>query len=92
MHLNIEDAGNNPHTDNQSLELFRFQRAIYIALAEKIIEVLENPNSNLTPDEKAYWFETANNVHELSVWNNEIVKKLIILLGNQVKAENSWLN
>lgn len=87
MNITIE----NPHSDNKNLELLRFERAIFIALAEKIIEVLENPNS-LSQMEKEFWLKRAISFNEFAAEDSEAVKKVIDILDSQTKAENARLN
>ncbi len=87
MNIQIE----NPHSDNKSLELLRFERAIFMALAEKIIEVLDNPNS-LSQTEKEFWLKRALSFNEFAAADNEAVKKVIDILDSQIKARNARLN
>lgn len=87
MNITIE----NPHSDNKNLELLRFERAIFIALTEKIIEVLESPNA-LSQTEKELWLKRAISFNEFAAAETEAVKKVIDILDCQKKAENARLN
>lgn len=85
------DNRTNTHTDNLSLELFRFERGVFIALFEKILEVLNSPN-NLSQFEKEFWLNRARLFHGFASDINESVNKFKDALENQTKAENAYLN
>jgi hypothetical protein len=86
------DADNNKYSDNQTLELFRFLRAIHLASIEKIFEALENPNCNLTDVEREFWLKQANEIHCITETYHESINNLIAFLDNRKKSENAHLN